>query len=259
MPFARPRDVTLHYQFSPGTGRAVVFCNSLGTDLRLWDLVRAALPDGVPVLAIDKRGHGLSSGLSDRIASLATDVADIADWLGLSDALVCGVSVGGQIALELASARPDLVRGVILSNTAHRIGTPELWASRMGEVEQGGLPAISDAVMTRWFSPEWRRSNPVDLEGWRTAFERGHAQGYLAVCAALRDADLEAQARSLRCPTTCIAGQEDGATPPHVVRGLAEIIPGAQLVELEGVGHLPAIEVPERMAQIILEMRDELA
>ena len=128
--FARPRDVVMQYDHAMGVAgnRPIVFANSLGTDLRIWDDVRRELDLGVPTLAMDKRGDGLpGTGLTD-IASLASDLADLADLmdhLGLEAALICGVSVGGMIAQALAAIRPDLVAGLMLCNTGARIGSEE--------------------------------------------------------------------------------------------------------------------------------------
>ena len=112
--------------------RPIVFANSLGTDLRIWDDVRRSLDPKIPVLAMDTRGHGLSQSGPTDIATLAKDVADMMDNLGLTDALICGVSVGGLIAQSLAASRKDLVAGVMLCNTGAKIGDDATWTQRIG-------------------------------------------------------------------------------------------------------------------------------
>src|SRR6056297_2219876 len=136
--FLATDDAVLHHAVAPGTGRAVVFVNSLGTDFRIWDAVVDALPGDTALLLSDKRGHGLSTGRAASIAALAQDVATLMEHHGLRDAVICGVSVGGMIAQSLAVARPDLVHSVVLSNTGLRIGDAALWNGRISSVLTDG-------------------------------------------------------------------------------------------------------------------------
>lgn len=259
--FARPKDVTLHYDHHAGepARRAIVFANSLGTDLRIWDAVRHQLPPDIPTLALDKRGHGLSEHGPISIATLATDLAALMDHLHLSDALICGVSVGGMIAQALTHLRPDLVAGLMLCNTGARIGTAEAWNMRIDTVQSSGIAAMADAILERWFAPGWRAAHPVALSGWRQMLTRTPADGYAATCAAIRDADLTADTARLRLPTLCVSGAQDGATPPPLVEALAGMIPGARYTCLDGVGHLPCIEAPERLTPLLRDLYGTLA
>ena len=252
--FVRANGRMQHVSFRAGDGvRPVVFANSLGTDFRIWDGVVARLPSETPVLNMDKSGHGLSEAGAASIGDLADDLAAVMDHFGLHDALVCGVSVGGMISQALAASRPDLVFGLVLSNTGHRIGTFESWSERIALIDAGGLEPMADAILERWFSPVFRNGQPDLVTGYRQMLTRTPVAGYRTVCAAIRGADLTTTTSALSCPTLCIAGSEDLATPPAVVEGLAALIPNADLVGLEGVGHLPCIEVPERVAAMIVE------
>lgn len=255
MPFLKPRDAVLHYTFRPGdpARRAIVFANSLGTDLRIWDGVIARLPADIPVLAHDKRGHGLSDVTALDRTTHIRDCADLMDRLDLRDALICGVSVGGLIAQGLAATRPDLVAGLVLSNTAHRIGNAEGWNARIARVTAEGLDGMADEIMARWFSPGYRAACPADWAGYRNMLLRTPAAGYIATCAAIRDSDFTASTRALRVAVTCIAGSADQATPPALVQGMADLIKGATLHCLTGVGHLPCIEAPDRVAGLVHE------
>ncbi|MEP1590863.1 3-oxoadipate enol-lactonase [Sulfitobacter sp.] len=250
---------TLHVDLQQGgSARPIVFINSLGTDLRIWEAVMARLRGDSPVLRHDKSGHGLSSGQTDSIAGFAQDLADAMDELALTDALVVGLSIGGLIALQLANCRADLVGGLILSNTSYRIGSSEMWQTRMDDLHTQGLPALSTGVIERWLSPGFRDAHPVDTEGWRMMLARTPQAGYRAACRAIRDADLTATLPRLRCPVMCIAGSDDLATPPDVVADLAGRISGADLVTLGGVGHLSCLEVPDQMAALVSDMHGRL-
>jgi 3-oxoadipate enol-lactonase len=255
--FAAPKGVTLHYHHRAGAGRPVVFLNSLGTDFRIWDGVVALMP-GVPVLMMDKRGHGLSDMGPITIPVLAQDVADLMDHVGFSDALICGVSVGGLIAQQLAHARPDLVAGLVLSNTGAKIGDDATWNTRIETVKTAGLGSMADGILERWFSPEFRANERAKLGGYRNMLSRTPAEGYAGTSAAIRDTDLHASTATLRVPTMCIGGTTDMATPPSLVTALAGLIPGAGLHIIEGVGHLPCIEVPSIVAEDIKTLHKSL-
>jgi len=105
--------------------------------------------------------------------------------------------------------------------------------------------------MERWFSPGFHRERPDELAGWRAMLTRTPVAGYIATCAAIRDADLTAAARAVAAPTLCLVGSEDGATPPELVRELSALIPGAGFHTVEGAGHLPCVERPDIMAGLM--------
>jgi 3-oxoadipate enol-lactonase len=251
--FAQINGVALHYDYRPGTAAMpVVLANSLGTDFRIWDDVVAALPAGTPVLRMDKRGHGLSALGPVTIAGLAADFAGLMDHLGLNAALICGVSVGGLIAQSLATSRPDLCAELVLCCTGMKIGDGSTWNPRIDAVRQDGIAPIADAILERWFSPDYRETRQTDLAGYRAMLTRTDAEGYARVCEAIRDADLTAAAATIRQPTTCIAGSADLATPPALVQALASALPMGRFQLIEGVGHLPCIEAPAEVATAIL-------
>lgn len=255
MAFAAINHCTLHYRFLPGDGMPVVFLNSLGTDLRIWDDVVAGLPSGLSVLCLDKRGHGLSDDGPSDVDQLVDDVAALMDHLGLTGALICGVSVGGMIAQGLAVARPDLVARLVLCCTGAQIGDAASWNARIDSVQRDGIAPMADAILERWFSDRFRRSRRDDLAGYRNMLVRTSPQGYAAICVAIRDTDLRERVTKLDQPTHCIAGTADLATPPDLVRTLAALIPDARFSLIEGCGHLPCIEAPGDVVAAILDMR----
>lgn len=238
----------LHYRCD-GDGPAVVFANSLGTDLRLWDAVLPLLP---PIRAIrfDKRGHGLSArGPQDGIDGYADDAAALIEAVAGGPVVFVGLSIGGMIGQALAARRPDLVRALVLSNTAARMGTPDAWAARIDAIRRGGIEAIGDAVMERWFAPAFRATPALDL--WRNMLVRTDAEGYAAACAAIAAADLTETTARLALPVLAIAGGQDGASPPDLVRGTAGLIPGAAFHSISGAGHLPCVEDPAAWAALV--------
>ena len=244
----------LHYR-RKGNADAplVVFVNSLGTDLRIWGGVLKRLGDRIQSLCYDKRGHGLSDAppapytLDEHIE----DLAGLLHHLHIEQAILCGISVGGMIALGLAARRPELVQGLILCDTAHKIGSEALWNARIEQIRQHGIASIADGILERWFSESYRQAVPEAVAGWRNMLVRTPVEGYVGTCAALRDADLTAAAASLRLPVRCLCGSQDGATPPDLVRSMSALIAGSRFQVVEGTGHLPCIETPDELAGVI--------
>ncbi|MBY4891482.1 3-oxoadipate enol-lactonase [Rhodobacteraceae bacterium N5(2021)] len=242
-------DVALHVQVDgPDDGPAVVFGNSLGTDLRLWDPVVPLLPKGLRLIRYDKRGHGLSTCPAPPygMGALVRDAERVMDALEARDALFVGLSIGGLIAQGLAAKRLDLVRAVVLSNTAAKIGTRAMWDERIAALRAGGLASMSDAIMERWFSPAFRNSPAV--APWKRMVETCPEDGYAGCSAAIAGSDFYSTTAALRLPALVIAGDRDGATPPDLVRELADLIPGSRFELMRGAGHLPCVEQPEAYA-----------
>ena len=254
MSFVRINGVLLHYRLAgPAVAPAIALVNSLGTDARIWDGVIARLATRYRVLSYDKRGHGLSDAPPGdyRLADHIDDLAHLLDHVGIDSLALAGVSVGGLIAQGFALRLPERLSGLVLCNTAPRVGDAAGWSERMAVVRSGGLAAIADATMERWFSPGFRQDRPDELAGWRNLFLRSDAGGYVSTCATLRDADLTATVGAIDVPTLVVAGDEDRATPVELVRGCALAIPGARLEIFPGAGHLPPIEQPARLAALI--------
>lgn len=251
MPFVTLNETLIHYaDEGPRGAPALALLNSLGTDFRIWDAVAALLSSRYRVIRADKRGHGLSgiSSPAPAMGEYAGDTAALLDFCGVKRATIVGVSMGGQIALELHRARPDLVVGLVLSDTAAKIGNDETWGARIAAIEQGGIASIADTILLRWFSAEFRARRQDELAGYRNMLIHQPQAGYLAACRALQRADLRAHARQMRAPTLCLVGEEDGSTPPAVVKETADWIAGAGFEILPGAGHLPTIERPDVVA-----------
>ena len=252
-------DVRLHYRIDgPEDGAPVVFANSLGTDLRLWDPILPLLPQGLRILRYDKRGHGLSTcpPAPYRMGQLVSDAEALMDRTGFRDAVFVGLSVGGIIAQGLATKRHDLVRAMVLSNTGAKIGTREIWDERIHGVETGGIESLADAVMERWFSKAFRAT--TELELWRNMLVRQPAAGYTGCSAAISGTDFYATTAALRLPTLGIAGSEDGATPPDLVRETTELVPGSKFHLMRGAGHLPCVENPAEYAEVLTRFLREV-
>lgn len=246
---------TLHHRYTAATTTAqpMVLINSLGTDFRIWDEVVARLAGEMPLLAYDKRGHGLSDigGGVRSIDDHVDDLSALIDHFGFEKVVLCGLSVGGMIAQGFYARRPDIVEALILCDTAHKIGTTESWNTRIATIEQYGIEAIADAVLKVWFTPEFHLARAADLAGSRNMLVRQPLLGYIGTCVAVRDADFTASSRHMAAPALCIVGDQDGSTPPDLVHSLAELMPAARFEVIRNAGHIPCIEQPEALTTLI--------
>lgn len=242
----------LHYRDEGDPkGPPVVFSNSLGTDLRLWDKVVPLLPPGLRILRYDTRGHGLTDAPPGpySMGSLVRDAERLMDALGLRDACVVGISMGGLVAQGLATKRLDLVRSLVLSDTAAKIGTAEMWATRIAAIRKAGIEAISDGILDRWFPRAFRET--AEFAAWRNMLIRQHPEGYAGCCAAIAGTDFYTPTAALTLPTLAIAGAEDASTPPDLVRETAALIRGSRFEIIRGAGHLPCIDKPAEYAALL--------
>jgi 3-oxoadipate enol-lactonase len=236
------------------TAPAVVLLNSLGTDRSLWHGQIDALAARYRVLSCDTRGHGLSDAPAGpyAISRLGADALALMDAAGIARAHVCGVSIGGVTALWLGAHAPERVARLVLANTAARVGSDEFWAERMRVVSRGGLAAIADATMARWFTAAFRQAEPDTVDRLRATLLRVPVAGYLGGCAALRDADLADVAPQVRAATLVVTGTHDVATPPAAGEWLAGAIPGARRVEF-AAAHLSNVECAPAFTAAVLE------
>lgn len=244
-----------------GDGPTVVLVNSLGCDLRIWDGVAAHLAEEARVLRYDKRGHGLSTLGADgaSIERHAADLAALIERRSGGPALVAGLSIGGLIAMALGLSRPDLAVGFALCDTGPKIGAPDRYAERLRRIAAGGMGAIVEEQMTRWFSRGFRQRRPEVVALMGAMLARQPVDGYAASVEALRDADLGWAVGAIRAPVLCLTGAADASTPPAALRALADSLPDARYVEIEGAGHLPCVEAPEATAAALIEFHRQLA
>ncbi len=270
MRFTNINGVNIHFDvLGPADGLPVVFSNSLGTDFRIWDDLIEAIKSDIAAdvgnqrrlrfIRYDKRGHGLSDAPAPPYSmdEHADDLIGLLDHLEIDKALIIGLSVGGMIAQSVAARIPARITAIVLSNTAHVIGTRQVWNDRIGAVADNGIKSISDGIIERWFSPEFQLAEPSKLAICRNMLERTTMDGYIGTGAAIRDCDLTATTRQISVPVLLIAGSKDGSTPPDLMASTHSLIANSRFKIVEGSGHLPCIEQPVETARLILDfMKD---
>lgn len=254
--FATIHGVTLHYRTDGRAANpAILFLNSLGSDLRIWDGVVPHLADRFFVIRTDKRGHGLSDCPPGpyTIGQMADDVAGLLDYLGVATAVPIGISIGGLITLELASRFPARFPKLVLCDTGAVIGTAVMWNERIAGLKADGFKHLGAAIVARWLSPAFAAAQPAAYQGYTNMLTRTPLPGYIAACEAIRDADLRLAAPSITAPALVLCGAEDMATPPDLGRELAGLLGNGHFHLIHHAAHLPCIEQPEVMAARINE------
>ncbi|WP_342076426.1 3-oxoadipate enol-lactonase [Yoonia sp. SS1-5] len=242
----------------PENGPAVVFANSLGTNLQLWDDVVARMPPALRLVRYDLRGHGGSDVPEPpySMGQLVSDAEAICDACNIRDCVFVGLSVGGLIAQGLAVKRPDIIRALVLSNTAAKIGHPLFWQSRIAMLEKEGMRGAADQIMHRWFGRDFY-GTPA-MSQWLEMLMTAPLKGYIGVCTAISGTDFFTPTSGLRVPTLGVAGSEDGTTPPDLVRETVDLIPGSQFALIRRVGHLPPAEDPQAFAELLNQFLQDI-
>ena len=244
-----------HYRFDgPPDAPVLVLSNSLGTDLTMWSPQVEHFARRFRVLRYDTRGHGASAVTAGpyTIAQLAGDVLALLDALKVGRARFCGLSMGGATGMWLAAHAPERFEQVVLCNTGARIGTADVWNTRIATVRAGGMDPIAQGTMERWFTAAFRTRAPETVEQVRQVFLRTSPAGYIACCEAIRDHDQRDAVGAIRLPTLVIAGAQDPATPAADGRVLADRIPGARCVELD-TAHLSNLEAADEFTDTVFK------
>ncbi|MGO4853031.1 3-oxoadipate enol-lactonase [Phaeovulum sp. W22_SRMD_FR3] len=248
MPYLNLPTHRLHYRMDGVATKApwLVFCNSLGTDLHMWDVQVAALSDHFRILRYDRRGHGGSSAPPPpyALADLGGDVIALLDALDIRQSHFCGLSIGGLTGQWLGIHAADRFDQLVLCATAARIGSAEGWAARITEVTENGLAALVPGTGARWFTPAFSAAQPETVRGILQQFEMTSVEGYVGCCAALAGADLRADIAQIANPVLTISGSDDPVCPPAdlaaiaatVCQGRAVSLPGRHLVNIEAAG-----------------------
>ncbi len=248
-------DVRTHYEWSGSDeGEVLVFANSLGSDLHMWDKVLPSLGNRYRILRYDMRGHGKSSippGLYTT-AQLGSDLLSLLDHLALGRVNLCGLSLGGLVAMWVGIHAPQRVNRMILANTAASFGPPEAWDQRIAYVQSSGMEAMALASLDRWFTPAYREQHPEEMQAVCRMISATNAVGYTGCCGALRDADVRREIAAIEAPCLVIVGAHDLATPPSEGQALESALKNSSLVELNAA-HLSAWETPGEFAGAVLE------
>lgn len=244
----------IHVEAEPDNGKPpVLFSNSLGTNLHMWDAQMDAFGEAFRIIRYDSRGHGRSDapGGFYTIDRLGRDALAILDALDIEHAYFCGLSKGGMVGQWLGSHASDRIERMALCNTAAHIPLPDLWNQRIEIATSKGMQPLVKGIVERWFSEDFRRDNPGEVERVGAMVLSTPGQGYAACCAAIRDMDQRETNRKITTPTLVVAGEKDPATPPDLGREIHQLITGSKFVLLDAA-HLSNIEKTDDFNRAVL-------
>lgn len=245
----------LNYELEGRDGApVVVFTGSLGTDITMWQPQSHRLRDRFRTLRYEVRGHGRSAVPPGPYSmdDLGSDLLALLDRLEIERASLCGLSIGGMISMWTAAHAPERIDRLVLCCTSARLGPPDAWHERAAAVRAGGVEAVADAVLERWFTPAFREAHSDALEGMRRILAATPSEGYAGCCEAIAAMDLTGDLPSISAPTLVLAGEHDPATPPEHGRRIAELIPGARFEVVSPAAHLATVERPVQTTAMIM-------
>ncbi len=244
MPKIVLKDFTMHYELSGKPHAPVLLLSSsLGTSLEMWEPQMQAFEQHYQILRYDMRGHGRSSTPQGpySIEALGVDVVGLLHGLQIDTVDFCGLSIGGLIGQWLGIYWPLVVNQLVLCNTAASIGSRDSWNQRIAIVQQHGMDGIAEGVLQRWFTEGFRKQGSPLLREMEDMLRSTDSAGYIATCAALREADLREGVRGIKCPVCIIAGTEDLATTladskyleTEIAQSMLQTIPAAHISSIE--------------------------
>jgi pimeloyl-ACP methyl ester carboxylesterase len=270
MPIARVNGINLYFE-DTGSGPAVIWVHGFSCGIRTWDPQVRDLSSTRRVIAYDVRGFGISEAPEDAAAySQSISVADLAaliDHLRLERAVVGGLSMGGNIALNYALAHPHRVSALIIADTGAGSDNAPDWAAGAQRYAQaadrGGVEAFADLACANPLFARYLEQGPDRERFIRSCLmtHRAHGIAHTAREVLVKRPSiysLETELRALRVPTLLIVGEHD-APCVKVHEFMARTIPGARSVVLPGVGHLSNLEAPELFNGHVRQFLDEVA
>ena len=243
---ANVNHTTLEYRLDgPDGAPVIVLSNSLASNLTMWNpQLPALLNAGFRVLRYDSRGHGGSSVQTGpyTMEMLTGDLAALLDHLRFDQVCVMGCSMGGMVAQMFASTQPERVRALLLTATACHMPPPDLWDQRIAAVRAGGMPAVAEGTIERWFTGPGRARMPAEVKRVREMVAATPAEGFCACCEAIRDMDQRESIKSIRAPTLVIVGEQDPGTPVAAAQAIHERIAGSRLTIIPEAAHFVHME-----------------
>ena len=249
--FVETPGARIHYRVDgPDEATPVLLSNALGSTLDMWFPQVAELQSTFRLIRYDTRGHGRSSVPRGdyTLEELGEDAMHVLDAVGVEEAHVCGLSLGGLTAMWLGAYQPSRLRGLIVADTAARIGTTERWNERVAKARAEGMTAIADLNMGNWFTAAYREQEPETVARIHRMIAACHPDGYIGCCAALRDADLRDVIHRVGATTLVIAGNQDPSTTLADAEFISQHIPDATLLTLDAA-HLSNVECASRFTR----------
>lgn len=234
-----------------GTGAPLVLLHGYPLDHHLWEDVASLLVDTFDLIIPDLRGFGESSTVDSfyTMEDIASDIAALLDHLEIQKAAIVGHSMGGYVALAFARLYPERVSGLGLVSSHVLADAPDRKEGRYksaAEVADKGIGSVV-AAMTPKFT-----SNPELQQFARESMERQQPAAYIGALKAMAErVDSTPLFSSLQIPVVLVHGDADQLIPIDRAREVKAALPNAYLVEINGAGHMPMMEDPQKTAEAL--------
>ena len=246
-----------------GSGMPLLFIHGWPHNRSLWSAQLSGLRTRARCIAPDLRGFGDSSlGESATIDQYGDDLAALLAFLGVERAVVCGLSMGGYVALSMVRRHRALIRGLILTSTRATADTTEGKEKRarlIQFVEERGVDALASKQLRTMVGETTYTSRPDVLESLRTLMASAKKESVVAALRAMAErADATSLLGGIDFPTLVVSGNEDSFTVPAEMRSLADAIPHRRFETIDGAGHVCAYERPAAFNHVVAEFLTSL-
>lgn len=259
--YASAGGVRLWYE-RRGSGSPVVLLHGLGESHDLWRHQIEPLSSRYDVITLDLHGHG-GSGLPSphlTLSDMADDVATMLEQLSLTSPIVVGLSMGGGAAQTIAVRYPALPRALVLVSTSSEFpaSTRRRMTRRALRAERAGMAAVVDETVPRWFTAEFARRRPDEVERTRRTVLDTSPAGFAAVSRANAARNLTADLGGIRCPVLFVGGDADPAVPRRALAIYQERIPQLAAEIVPRASHLVPVEAPETFNAVLLRFLERV-
>jgi 3-oxoadipate enol-lactonase len=244
MPTVQSNGCPIHFEVEGDASKPVLmFCNSLGTTLHMWD---GQMPEALKhfrVVRYDRRGHGKSGVPAGpyNMEMLGRDALAVMDAAKVDKINWCGLSMGGMVGMWLGANAPQRCNRLILSNTSAYFENKQIWNDRIATVKEKGLQSILQGTLERWFTKDFRERAPQQVQRIADMFINTKLEGYIGCGQAVRDMDHREIIKKITAPTMVIAGKQDAGTTVEMAELIRKSIPGASLT-LFDAAHIANVE-----------------
>lgn len=255
MPTIQANEIDINYKLEgPQDAPAVTLSNSLLTNYTMWDAQMQVLTEKYRVLRYDSRGHGGSQVTPGPYSFelLTEDAHALHQALGIEKTHFVGLSMGGMTGQLLAARYPELLYSVTLCDTTSRMPHPEIWDDRIVAAQSGGVEAVVEGTLERWFTPAMKERDPGEIDRITTMIRATAVEGFCASCQAIKALDQTGILAGIATPTLIIVGADDPATTPEMSRIIHAEIEGSELAILPDAAHLANIEQPDAFNDVLM-------
>ncbi len=260
--FVERDGANIAYEITGSGDVDIVMSHSLASSSVMWEPQMPALSAGHRVIRFDTRGHGASDAPAAdyTLEQLADDAIAVIEQSARPPVIWIGLSMGGMLGQFVALKRPDLLRCLVLCDTSAQIpaAAGSAWDERINAVREGGMAALAEATMQRWFTPNYLREEPPAVLPIRAQIEATAVAGYIGCVQAIRQLDILERLPAIEIATLIIVGADDPGTPVAASEAIQARISGAELVVLENASHLSNVEQADAFTAAVLSFLSDI-